>query len=230
VYSATKALCGHGNALAGLVVESGTFDYGNGRYPHFEKELWALRGPDTKGHSILEVLPGAPFVARIKIIYLNYLGATLDPFAAYLILLGIDSLTERVQKQVSNTLAVLAYLESNPHVSWVAYPSAASSEYKALAQKYLPKGAGTVLSFGFAGTQEQMYRFLDATKVFSYQANIGDARSLIVNPAQTTHIELNDRQRELSNLTPDTVRLSLGLESPRDLVNDLEQAFTVAFA
>ncbi|ADY55736.1 O-acetylhomoserine sulfhydrolase [Syntrophobotulus glycolicus DSM 8271] len=229
VYSATKGLSGHGNVIAGVVLESGKFDYGNGHYPHFAQPLWFLRDGDDQEQSILRVFPDIPFTGRLRAIHLNYLGAALSPFDAYLVLLGLETLSERVQKQVANTRAVLAYLENNRHVAWVRYPYAQGSPYRELADRYFPKGAGAVLSFGFKGTEEQKRQFLAATKIFGYQANIGDARSLIINPAQTTHVELTPAQRELVGLSLDTIRLSLGLENASDLIGDLEQAFQTVF-
>ncbi len=230
VYSATKALSGHGNVIAGIVLESGKFHYGNGKFPHFEKPLWFLRDEKDAERNILQVFPDIPFTGRLRAIYLNYLGAALSPFDAYLVLIGLETLSERAEKQVANTKAVLEYLETNEHVSRVYYPDAKGSPYKNLADRYFPKGAGSVLSFGFKGTEEQKRIFLASTKVFGYQANIGDARSLIINPAQTTHVELTLRQRELVGLGLDTIRLSLGLESAKDLIADLEQSFQTTFA
>ncbi|GHU84820.1 O-acetylhomoserine aminocarboxypropyltransferase [Spirochaetia bacterium] len=230
VYSATKALSGHGNVIAGIVVESGKFDWGNGNFPHFEKPLWFLRDSNDVLRSILQVFPAIPFTGRIRAIHLNYLGAALSPFDAYLVLLGVETLSERVQKQIANTKAVLEYLEGSKYASLVQHPYAKGNPYKALADRYFPRGAGSVLSFGFKGTDKQKRDFLAAVKIFGYQANIGDARSLIINPAQTTHVELTLEQRELVHLSPDTIRLSLGLESARDLIADLEQAFERAFA
>lgn len=230
VYSATKALSGHGNVIAGAVVESGKFDYGNGNFPQFERPLWFLRDENDRERSILQVFPEIPFTGRLRAVHLNYLGAALSPFDAYLVLLGLETLSERVEKQVANAKAVLKYLEANGHVSWVRYPYAKGSPYRELADRYFPKGPGSVLSFGFNGTEEQKRKFLASTKVFGYQANIGDARSLLINPAQTTHVELTTRQRELVGLSLDTIRLSFGLESAKDLIDDLEQAFAAAFA
>jgi O-acetylhomoserine (thiol)-lyase len=229
VYSATKSLSGHGNVIAGAVVESGRFDYGNGRYPHFGQPLWFLRNSDGEERSILQVFPATPFTGRLRAVHLNYLGAALSPFDAYLVLLGLETLSERVEKQLANTRAALDYLEKSPHVAWVRHPNAKGGQGKALADRYFPKGAGSIVSFGFKGTDEQKRAFLASTKVFGYQANIGDARSLIINPAETTHVELTLRQRELTGLTSDTIRLSLGLESAKDLIADLEQAFQKAF-
>lgn len=230
VYSATKALSGHGNVIAGVVIESGKFDYGNGRFPHFEKPLWFLRDEADVERSILQVFPDIPFTGRLRAVHLNYLGAALSPFDAYLVLIGLETLSERVEKQVANTRAVLHYLQGNAHVSWIRHPYAKGNPYKELADRYLPKGAGSILSFGFDGTEEQRRKFLASTKIFGYQANIGDARSLIINPAQTTHVELTPGQRKLVGLSLDTIRLSLGLESARDLIDDLDQAFEAAFA
>ncbi|MDR2487540.1 MAG: aminotransferase class I/II-fold pyridoxal phosphate-dependent enzyme [Clostridiales Family XIII bacterium] len=228
VYSATKALSGHGNVIAGIIVESGRFDYSNGHYTHFEKPLWFLRDKDDTKRNILQIFPDIPFTGRIRAIHLNYLGAALSPFDAYLILLGIETLSERVEKQVHNARKVRAFLEQSADVSWVRHPETEGSKYRALAEKYFPKGAGGLVSFGFKGTEEEMRTLLASTEVFSYQANIGDVRSLIINPAQTTHVELTYEMRERAGLTPDTIRLSLGLEDADDLIADLQQAFAKA--
>lgn len=229
VYSATKALSGHGNVIAGVVLESGKFDYGNGNFPQFEQPLWFLRDSDDNERNILQVFPNIPFTGRLRAVHLNYLGAALSPFDAYLILLGLETISERVEKQVKNTDVVLHYIENSPYVAWVRHPYAKGNHYRELAERYFPKGPGAILSFGFKGTEEQKRAFLAATKVFGYQANIGDARSLIINPAQTTHVELTLEQRKLAGLSTDTIRLSLGLESAKDLIADLEQAFQTAF-
>jgi O-acetylhomoserine (thiol)-lyase len=229
VYSETKALSGHGNVIAGIVVESGKFDYASGRYPHFEKPLWFLRDADDKKRSMLDIFPDIPFTGRIRAIHLNYLGAALSPFDAYLILLGVETLSERVEKQVKNARTVRAHLEKSPHVAWIRHPEIPGSKYEALAKKYFPKGAGALVSFGFKGTETQRRTFLASTEIFSYQANIGDVRSLIINPAQTTHVELTYEQRARAELTEDTIRLSFGLEDPGDLIADLDRAFDKAF-
>jgi O-acetylhomoserine (thiol)-lyase len=229
VYSATKALSGHGNVIAGAVVESGRFNYANGNFPHFEQRLWFLRDSSDKERNILQVFPEIPFTGRLRAVHLNYLGAALGPFDAYLVLLGLETLSERMEKQIANAKAILNYLENNQYVRWIRHPYAKGSPYKTLADRYFPKGVGTILSFGFKGTESQKRKFLEATKIFGYQANIGDARSLIINPTETTHVELTHKQRELTGLSTDTIRLSLGLESAKDLIGDLEQAFRVAF-
>jgi O-acetylhomoserine (thiol)-lyase len=229
VYSATKALSGHGSVIAGLVVESGNFDYAKGKHPQFTKPLWFLRDANDNKRSILDIFPDLPFTGRIRAVHLNYLGAALGPFEAWLTLLGVETLSERVKTQVENARKVRRYLETCPHVAWLRHPETGDSPYRDLAAKYFPKGAGSIVSFGFKGTEEARRTFLASTEIFSYQANIGDVRSLIVNPAQTTHVELTERQRELTNLTPDTIRLSLGLEDANDLIADLKQAFEKAY-
>lgn len=230
VYSATKALSGHGNVIAGLVLESGKFDWAGGKHPQFTKPLYFLRDAEGRERSILEVFPKTPFTGRIRAIYLNYLGAALSPFDAYLVLIGLETLSERLAKQVSNAEKLIRYLESQKdHVLWVKHPCAQNSPYRRLAEKYLPKGAGYVFTFGFNGTQEQYEKFLNSIKLFSYHANIGDARSIIINSPTTTHAELTPAQRKQADLAPETIRISAGLEDAGDLIADLEQAFEKAY-
>ena len=229
VYSATKALCGHGNVIAGLILEKGGFNYDPSKFPVLDRKLWFLRDRNENPRSILDIFPASPVTGKIRAVHLNYLGAALSPFDAYLILLGIETLSERVAKQTSSAVKIVKYLETNKHVNWISYPYAAGSKYKALADKYLPKGAGGIFSFEFNGTEEQKRKFIESVNIFGYQANIGDARSLIVNPAQTTHGELTHEQRDVTGLSINTIRLSIGLEDPQDLIDDLAQAFEKAF-
>ncbi|MDR2587458.1 MAG: aminotransferase class I/II-fold pyridoxal phosphate-dependent enzyme [Coriobacteriales bacterium] len=224
VYSATKALAGHGNALAGVILESGDFDYANGRFPHFTERLWAFRNAEDEPRSILEVSPRTPFVGRVRNVLLNYLGATLGAFDAWLVLLGIDTLSERVHKQCESTKRLIEYLRTEPLVDRILHPSCGSADAD-LVKKYLPRGEGSVLSFSFKGSRQQQQRFLESLRVFIYQANIGDARSLIIDPALTTHNELTPAQREKLGLGLSTIRISVGLENPCDLIADLRQAF-----
>ncbi len=230
IYSATKALSGHGNVIAGIIVEGGNFNWANGKFPQFLEPNYTLRTADGRERSYLEVFPDSPFSFRVRRNYLAYFGAALSPFDAYLALLGIETLSERVQKQVANTVKIIRYLETKTGVSWIKHPAAKNSPYKALAEKYLPKGAGSILSFGFNGTEQQRFKFIDSVHLFGYQANIGDAKSLIINSPKTTHGELTPQEQELADITADTIRLSLGLEDADDLIADLDQAFTKAFA
>ncbi len=230
VYSATKGLTGHGNVIGGLVVENNKFNWKNGKFPQFTKQPYFLENLDGTKRDIVDIFPDFPFTGRIRAIYLNYLGAAISPFNSYLILLGLETLSERLEKQVKNAESVIRFLETREEVLWVKHPAAKDSPYKLLAQKYFPKGAGGILSFGLAGDSENRRKFLEATKIFSFQANIGDARSLIINPAHTTHIELSPELQEKADIYENTIRLSLGLEDTEDLIEDLSQAFEIAFA
>ena len=178
----------------------------------------------------MDVFPECPFTGRIRAIYLNYLGAALSPFNGYLVMLGMETLSERLEKQIANTKRVIKFLETRDEVLWVKHPYATGNKYKALADKYMPKGAGAILSFGLKGNALERKKFLEAVEIFSYQANIGDARSLIINPSRTTHIELKPEIREAADVQDHTIRLSLGLEDSEDLINDLNQAFEKAFS
>jgi O-acetylhomoserine (thiol)-lyase len=221
VYSATKALSGHGSIIGGIIVEAGNkFNWLGGRHPHFEEKVFTLGNKN-----IVETFPEFPFTARVRTYYLGLLGATLSPFDAYLILQGVETLSERLKKQSESAQIVAEYLSRHPKVDWVSYPTLPGSRYKDLADKYLPKGAGGVFSFGYKGTEADIYRFLNAIKLFSYHANLGDARSLIINSPRTTHHELTEDEKLRTGIPPETIRLSIGLEDVDDLIADLEQAF-----
>ena len=230
IYSATKALNGHGNVIAGLVVEAGNFPWGNGKFPHFEELQYVLRDRASgRERNIVEFIPNAAFVTRMRLHYLNYFGAALGPFDAYLTLIGMETLSERVAKQVSNAQRVAEWLEGNPHVEWVNYPGLPASPYHALAKKYFPKGPGAIFAFGFKGTLEQSEAFLNRIKLWSYHVNVGDARSLIVNCPKTTHGEQTPAEQRLAGIEPNLIRVSLGLEDAGDLIADLDQAFKGVF-
>ncbi len=191
VYSATKSLGGHGTTIGGLIVESGKFNFNTPKFPQFQEPVYLLRDRQTgKDKSFLEAFPLFPFTVRIRLTYLAYLGAALGPFDAFQILQGIETLSERVAKQVSNAETLIQHLENHPQVSWVKHPSARGSKYAKLARKLLPKGAGSVFTFGFKGTEAQYNKFIDSVEIFSFHANVGDARSLIINSPKTTHGEL----------------------------------------
>ncbi|MDR2247432.1 MAG: aminotransferase class I/II-fold pyridoxal phosphate-dependent enzyme [Treponema sp.] len=231
VYSATKALNGHGNLIAGLVVEAGGFPWDNGAFPQMVQDEYVLRDRETgRKRSFWETFPDAPFVTRIRLVYLNYFGAALSPFDAYLTLIGIETLSERVAKQVATAQKIAEYLETNPHAEWVKYPGLKSDPNYVLARKYFPKGPGSVLSFGFKGTQEQGDAFLNALELLSYHVNVGDARTLIVNAPRTTHGELTPEEQRSADIPPNLIRVSAGLEDPADIIADLDQAFNRAFA
>ena len=230
VYSATKALGGHGNVIGGVIVEGGAFPWDNGKFPQFTEPHFLLRDESGKERSFLELAPTSPFTLRVRLTYLIYFGAVLSPFDAYLLLQGIETLSERVKKQVANAEKIVRYLETHEAVAWVSHPAAEGSPYRSLAEKYLPKGAGSTFTFGFNGTEQQSDIFINSVRLFSYQANVGDSRSLIINPPKTTHGELTPEELEFAGIPPETIRLSLGLEEPDDLIADLAQAFALSLS
>lgn len=224
VYSATKGLTGHGNIIAGLILDNGKLDYyTQDRYPQFYEPIVMLKGKSPK-----EVFPDNFFIFRAILVYLNLLGAALSPNDAYLGILGLETLSERIAKQSANALKIAEYLENSPAVEWVRYPKLDSYKYKEVADKYLTNGGGGLLSFGIKGGKEKEARFLNHLKLFHYLVNLGDVRSLIVNSPDTTHSELTDEEKELADIPANLIRISVGLEDVNDLIADLDQAFKVA--
>lgn len=230
VYSATKGLNGHGNLIAGLVLESGKFNFASEKFPQFSEKYYTLRDIDDNHRTFLEVFPDAPFTNRIRFNYLNYFGASLSPFDAYLAVIGLETLSERLAKQSDNALALAAYLDGKAEVEWVRYPGLPGSPYRELAERDFKNGSGGVLAFGFKGTEQQRLAFLDAVHLFHYHVNLGDARSLIVNSPQTTHGELESDEKAVADIPENLIRISAGLEDPADLIADLDQAFQAAFS
>lgn len=231
IYSATKGLSGHGNVIAGAVIENNNFDWRNEKFPQFSDQPYFLRAQDGSPRNYIDVFSDGPFTGRIRGIHLNYLGAALAPFSGYLVLLGLETLSERIEKQVKNAEKLVEYLESRigKEVLWVKHPHAKDNPYRELAKKYFPKGAGGVLSFGLKGDINERTKFLEAVNIWGFQANIGDAKSLIINPSTTTHTELNKELQDAADIHDNTIRLSLGLEDADDLIEDLQQAFDKAF-
>ncbi len=224
VYSATKGLTGHGNIIAGLILDNGNMEYyTKEKYPQFYEPVVML-----KGKAVKDIFPDNFFIFRSIIVYLNFLGAALSPHDAYLAILGIETLSERLAKQSANALAIAKYLESSPAVEWVRYPGLESSSFHELAKEQLPNGSGGILSFGIKGTREQEALFLNSIKLFHYHVNIGDARSLIVNSPDTTHSELSDEEKKLADIPANLIRISAGLEDVNDLIEDLENGFRTA--
>ena len=224
VYSATKALTGHGNIIAGLILDNGDMSlYTKERYPQFYEPIVML-----KGNSPADIFPDNFFIFRATLVYLNLLGAALSPQDAYLGIIGLETLSERVAKQSSNAAKIATYLENSPAVEWVRHPSLASYKFRALADKHLPNGGGGVLSFGIKGTPEQEATFINSIELFHYHVNLGDVRSLIVDSPNTTHSELNEKEFELADIPKNLIRISAGLEDADDLIADLEQAFKAA--
>lgn len=219
VYSTTKFIGGHGVALGGAIVDSGNFDWTNGKFPK-------LVEPDESYHGLSWVEAGgkAAFVTRARTIVLRDTGAAPSPFNSWLTLLGIETLSLRLERHVENAQKVAEYLEKHPKVSWVNYPGLKSSPYHELATKYFPKGAGSIFTIGLVGGSSAGKALINETKLFSLLANVGDAKSLIIHPASTTHSQLSEEQLKEIGVKPETVRLSIGIENVEDLINDLEQA------
>jgi O-acetylhomoserine (thiol)-lyase len=221
VHSLTKFLGGHGNSIGGIIVDGGTFDWvkSGAKYP----SLTAPR-PEYNGMVLGETFGNIAFAIACRVLGLRDLGPALSPFNAFLLLTGIETLPLRMQKHCDNALAVATYLSQHEKVAWVSYPGLASDRYNALAQKYTPKGAGAVFTFGLKGGYEAGIKLVSALKLFSHLANVGDTRSLVIHPASTTHKQLIDADKIIAGAGPDVVRLSIGIEDKADIIADLEQA------
>jgi O-acetylhomoserine (thiol)-lyase len=219
VHSATKFIGGHGTSMGGLVVDGGKFDWGGGKHP-------LLSDPDPSYHDLryAEALGPQAFITRLRTQVLRDLGACLSPFNSFLLLQGLETLHLRMRRHSDNALAVAEHLAAHAKVAWVSYPGLKDHPDHAKAAKYLPKGAGAILTFGIRGGLEAGRKFIDALKLFSLLANVGDAKSLVIHPASTTHSQLTSEQRAAAGVPDDMVRLSMGLEDPADLIADLDQA------
>jgi O-acetylhomoserine (thiol)-lyase len=220
VHSLTKFLGGHGNSIGGAIVDAGTFNWSRGgRYPMLSEPR-----PEYHGIILQETFGNFAFAIACRMLGLRDLGPALSPFNAFLILTGIETLPLRMQRHCDNAAAVAAWLATHPKVAWVSYPGLVGDRYHALAKKYVPKGAGAVLTFGLKGGYDAGVKLVSNVALFSHLANIGDTRSLIIHPASTTHRQLTDAQKITAGAGPDTVRLSIGIEDKEDIIADLEQA------
>jgi O-acetylhomoserine (thiol)-lyase len=227
VNSATKFLSGHGSVIAGVIVDSGTFDWaGSGRFKNFTDP-----DPSYHGLSYVDAFGPLAFIFKARVQGLRNTGATLSPFSAWLVLQGIETLHLRLQRHSENALAVAKHLEKHPGVTWVNYPGLESSKYHKRALKYLPDGQGGLVTFGIKGGLEagkKLINSLNSLRVFSLLANIGDVKSLVIHPASTTHEQLSVEEQAWTGITPELVRLSVGIEDIRDIIADLDQAIEVA--
>ena len=220
VHSATKFLGGHGNSIGGLIVDGGNFDWGaTDKFPHMTE-------PQTSYHGLRfwETFGNMGFAIACRAVGLRDLGPAMSPFNAFLILTGIETLPLRMERHCSNAMAVAEFLKGHPKVEWVSYAGLPDDKYHALQQKYLPKGAGSVFTFGVKGGYDAGVKLVENVEIFSHLANIGDTRSLIIHPASTTHRQLSEEQLKAAGAGPDVVRLSVGLETASDLIADLDQA------
>lgn len=222
VYSATKFIGGHGTSLGGLIVDSGKFDWTNGKFP-------LIADPDPSYHGVnfveaLKPLGNIAYIIKARVTLLRDLGPAISPFNSFLFLQGLETLHLRMPRHSENALAVANYLEKHAKVAWVNYPSLASSPEKERAKKYLPKGQGAIIGFGIKGGLEAGKKFINALELISHLANIGDAKSLAIHPATTTHQQLSSEEQLATGVSPDFIRLSIGLEHVDDIIADIEQA------
>jgi len=219
VHSATKFIGGHGTTIAGVVAEAGTFNWGNGRFPGFTEPV-----PSYGGLKFWENFGEYAFCTKVRVEQLRDMGAAMSPFSAFLLLSGLETLALRMETHVANAARVAAWLEEHPAVSWVRYAGLESSPFHDLAQRYLPKGPGAVFSFGVKGGREAGRVFIEALEVASHLANIGDTRTLVIHPASTTHQQLSDEALVACGVSPDLIRISVGIEDVDDILYDLDQA------
>ena len=225
VASATKYIGGHGTSLGGIIVDSGRFNWDNGRFPEFTE-------PDPSYHGIvywdaLKNVPGmgnVAFILKVRVTLLRDMGACISPFNARELILGLETLPLRQQRHSENALALARWLEKHPAVAWVNYPGLESSASHANAVKYLRRGFGGILGFGVKGGMQAGIKFIDNVKLLSHLANIGDAKTLVIHPASTTHQQLSEAERIATGVTEDYIRVSVGLENIEDIMNDIEQA------
>jgi O-acetylhomoserine (thiol)-lyase len=228
--SATKWIGGHGNSIGGVIIDSGNFNWGNGKFPQFpdpSEGYHGLKFWEVFGEGNALGLPNIAFIIRARVEGLRDFGPALSPFNSFLLIQGLETLSLRVQRTVDNALSIARWLEKHPQVDFVNYPGLESSSYHDLARKYLKNGFGGVLSFVIKGEKEETTRFVDSLQLISHLANVGDAKTLIIQPSATTHQQLSDEEQLAGGVLPNLLRLSVGIEHVDDLIGDLSQAFDV---
>ncbi|HZT30220.1 MAG TPA: O-acetylhomoserine aminocarboxypropyltransferase/cysteine synthase family protein [Bryobacteraceae bacterium] len=223
LHSATKFLGGHGTSIGGIIVDSGRFPWNKGVFPQITEP-----SPGYHGMRFTEVFGPLAYIIKVRVEGLRDYGPCMSPFNSFLFLQGIETLSLRMERHCSNALAVAQFLEKHPAVNWVKYPGLASSPYKALAEKYLPRGCGSIVTFGIQGGLEAGRKLIDSVKLFSHLANLGDAKSLIIHPASTTHQQLPDADQLKAGITKDLIRVSVGIEDLGDILWDLDQAIAAS--
>ena len=231
VDSATKFINGHGNSIGGVIVDSGKFDWSNGKFPEFtepDPSYHGLKFWDAFGN--FPGLGNVAFIFKVRVQLLRDLGASLSPFNAFLSLQGSETLALRQEKHSENALVVARYLKSHPSVAWVNYPGLEDHPSHLLAKKYLKGNYGALLGFGIRGGLESAKKFISSVQLFSHLANIGDSKSLVIHPASTTHQQLTPDEQAATGVTPDFIRLSIGIEDVEDIIADLDQALARAIA
>lgn len=224
VHSTTKYIGGHGTSIGGIIVDLGTFDWHNPRFPQFTQ-------PDNTYHGLVYADLGAEaFITRARVAVLRDTGAALSPFNAFLLLQGLETLSLRVKRHCENAMKVAEYLQRHDAVEWVCYPALPGDKYYERAQKYFPRGVGAIFTFGIKGGAEAGAKFMDSLELFYNLANVADAKSLVIHPASTTHSQLDEEGMKNAGLSPEMVRISVGLEDARDIIADLEQALAASQA
>ena len=225
VHSATKFMGGHGTTMGGVVIESGKFPWGNGKFP-------SMTDPSAGYHGVrfFETFGDFAYTMKARMEVMRVFGPTLAPFSAWQLMQGIETLPVRMERHCTNTMAVAMFLQSHPKVAWVNYPGLPSNRYHDLVKRYMPKGAGALLSFGIKGGFASGVKFIESLQFISHLANIGDAKSLVIHPASTTHRQLSEEDQIKAGVPPDMVRLSIGLETIDDIIWDIEQALAAATA
>ena len=221
VHSATKYIGGHGTTMGGVIVESGRFNWGNGKFPEF-----TTPSPGYHGVIFHETFGDFGYTMKARMEIMRTFGPALSPLNAWLLLQGLESLPLRMDRHCDNALRVAKFLQDHPRVAWVNYPGLPSNKYFSLSQKYLPKGASGLLNFGVKGGAKAGERFIEAAQFMSHLANIGDAKTLIIHPASTTHRQMSDEDQLKAGVTPDMVRISVGIESIDDILWDIDQALS----
>ena len=232
VESATKWIGGHGTSIGGVIVDGGNYNWGNGKFPQFSEPSEGYHGlvfSDIFGVNNPLGLPNIAFIIRARVEGLRDFGSSQSPFNSFLLLQGIETLSLRVQRHVENALALAEWLESHPQVEFVMYPGLKSSPYHDLATKYLTRGFGGVLNFGVKGSKENASKFIDSLQLASHLANVGDAKTLAIHPASTTHDQLDESEQLAAGVAPNQVRISVGTEYIDDIKADFEQAFAKVF-
>ncbi|HBQ64255.1 MAG TPA: homocysteine synthase [Clostridiales bacterium] len=224
VHSATKFIGGHGTSIGGVIVDAGRFDWAaSGKFPGFTE-------PDQSYHGLVysRDLGALAFILKARVQLLRDTGAALSPFNAFLLLQGLETLSLRVERHVANAKKIAVFLQNHPQVTWVNYPGLPENKYHALAEKYLPKGCGSIFTFGIKGGLAAGKEFINSLELFSLLANVADAKSLVIHPASTTHAQLSEADQRASGVTPDMIRISIGIEDADDLIEDLDQALNHA--
>ena len=225
IHSATKYLGGHGTTMGGVIVESGKFDWGNGKFPQ-------MTTPSRGYHGVIfhETFGDFGFTMKARMEAMRTLGPALSPFNAFLLLQGIETLHLRMPRHCESALAIARHLAQDPRVAWVHYPALAGNRYEALARRYLPRGAGGILTFGLKAGAAAGVRFIESVQFLSHLANVGDAKTLVIHPASTTHRQLDEAEQRAAGVLPEMIRLSVGLETLDDILWDIEQALDIASA